>query len=88
MQTKKKKMALIHNRELRSINTQDLENKLVELEKELMKYNAQIAIGTIPKSPGLVKETKKTIAKIKTILREREKNIQKEQRVEEKKKHD
>jgi len=79
-------MALINKKELKTINTLDLKNKLVELEKELMKHNAQIAIGTIPKSPGLVKETKKTIAKIKTVLKERENK--KENITEENKKDD
>ena len=79
-------MTLINKKELRTINISDLKNKLIELERELMKYNAQIAIGTVPKSPGLVKDTKKAIAKIKTILKEKE--DQKKQVVEEKKKHD
>ena len=47
----------------------DLESKSIELKKELMKVNSQIAIGTLPKSPGKVKEMKRTIAKILTIRR-------------------
>ena len=54
-------------KELRVINELDLENKIIELKKELMKINSQIAIGTVPKSPGKVKEMKRTIAKILTI---------------------
>ena len=49
------------------MNELDLENKISELKKELMKINSQIAIGTVPKSPGKVKVMKKTIAKILTI---------------------
>lgn len=49
------------------MNELDLENKISELKKELMKINSQIAIGTVPKSPGKVKAMKKTIAKILTI---------------------
>ncbi len=49
------------------MNELDLENKISELKKELMKINSQIAIGTVPKSPGKVKIMKKTIAKILTI---------------------
>ena len=45
----------------------DLSNRLIELKKELMKLNSQIAIGTVPKSPGKLKEIKRTIAKILTI---------------------
>ena len=54
-------------KELMAMNGIDLENKIIELKKELMKVNSQIAIGTLPKSPGKVKEMKKTIAKILTI---------------------
>ena len=54
-------------KELRVMNELELDNKVVELKKELMKVNSQIAIGTLPKSPGKVKDLKKTIAKILTI---------------------
>ena len=54
-------------KELKVMNEIDLENKVIELKKELMKINSQIAIGTVPKSPGKVKEMKRTIAKIITI---------------------
>ena len=54
-------------KELRLMNEQDLQNKVLELKKELMKVNSQIAIGTVPKSPGKIREMKRTIAKILTI---------------------
>jgi len=56
-------------KELKAMNELDLESKSIELKKELMKVNSQIAIGTLPKSPGKVKEMKRTIAKILTIRR-------------------
>lgn len=58
-------------KELRLINELDLNNKIIELKKELMRINSQIAVGTVPKSPGKVKEIKKTIAKILTLKFER-----------------
>ena len=58
-------------KELRVINNLDIESKLVELKKELMKINSQIAIGTVPKSPGKVREMKRAIAKILTIKHEK-----------------
>ena len=58
-------------KELKVMNELDLENKTIELKRELMKINSQIAIGTIPKSPGKVKEMKRTIAKILTIKHEK-----------------
>ena len=64
-------------KELRLLNEFDLENKMVELKKELIKINSQIAIGTVPKNPGKVREIKRTIAKILTI--KKEKNQRKEE---------
>ena len=59
-------------KQLRTLSKEELQNKLVELRKELMKENAQVAIGTIPKSPGKLRLSKRTIARIKTILAEKE----------------
>ena len=50
--------------EIVNLSVEELNAKLAELRKNLMKENAQIAIGTTPKSPGMVKNMKKTIAKI------------------------
>ncbi len=55
-------------KDLRSMPRPELDSKLIELRKELVKHNAQIATGTTPKSPGQVREIKKTIAKILTIV--------------------
>lgn len=60
-------------KELRVMGKEELDRRLKELRKELIKHNAQIATGTIPKSPGLVKNTKKNIARILTILKEKNK---------------
>jgi len=51
----------------------DLINRLNELRLELAKEKGQIAIGGSPSNPGRVKEIKKTIAKILTELKIREK---------------
>jgi ribosomal protein L29 len=59
-------------KELRGLNKTDLNQKLEELYKELMKENAQVATGTVPKNPGKLKVAKKTIARIKTLLVEKE----------------
>ena len=57
-------------KDLRGLAKEELQVKINELRKELVKQNAQIATGTTPKSPGQVKQIKKTIAKILTILNE------------------
>jgi len=61
-------MAVINKKELKNMRNEDLENKLNDLRKELIKENAQIAVGTTPKSPGQVKQMKKTIARIIQLL--------------------
>ena len=57
--------------EIRSLDNENLSKKLDELRKELIKLNVQVSSGTTPKSPGQVKEIKKTIAKIKTVMRDK-----------------
>ena len=69
-------------KELRLMSKEELKSKLIELRKELMKNNAQIATGTTPKSPGQVKETKKTIAKILAIVNEKDKPKAEEKKTE------
>ncbi len=59
-------------KELRIMNELDLESKITELKKELMKANSQIATGTAPKSSGRISQAKRTIAKILTIKRQKE----------------
>ncbi|MBS3108612.1 50S ribosomal protein L29 [Candidatus Woesearchaeota archaeon] len=63
-------MAIIKKNELKVMKKGDLENKLVELRRELMKVNAQIAIKTVPENPGRIRELKKTVARINTKLTE------------------
>lgn len=64
-------------KELRGMSKEDLDSKLIELRKEMIKHNAQIATGTTPKSPGQVREIKKTIAKILTIGARKEQEVKK-----------
>ena len=58
-------------KELRALSEDALKARISELKKELMKYNAQVAIGTNPKSPGMIRKSKRTIARVLTILNER-----------------
>lgn len=56
-------------KEIQGLEMGELKSKLEELRKELMKENAQIAAGTVPKSPGKVGDTKKNIARINTQMK-------------------
>jgi large subunit ribosomal protein L29 len=60
-------MAIIKKDELKQMSEQDLNEKLKSLQEELVKINAQIAMGTLPQNPGKIKEIKRTIARIKTL---------------------
>lgn len=59
-------------KEIKSMAKEDLNARLEELRKDLIKQNAQIATGTTPKSPGQIKQMKKTIARILTVMKSKE----------------
>lgn len=59
-------MSLIRKNELKQLNKEQIENKINELNKELMKLNAQRCSGTLPENPGKIKQIKKTIARLYT----------------------
>lgn len=60
-------MAILKNNEIKTMNEKDLAEKFKSLNEEIVKIKAQIAMGTLPKNPGKVKEIKRTIARIKTL---------------------
>ncbi|MEQ8154844.1 MAG: 50S ribosomal protein L29 [Clostridiaceae bacterium] len=57
--------------ELRSGNPQDLKVKLGDLKAELFNLRFQLATGQL-ENPMRIREVKKSIAQIKTIIREEE----------------
>lgn len=61
-------------KEISSLDEKSLKTKLNELKMELIKENSQVATGTTPKSPGHLKNIKKTIARINTVLNQRTNN--------------
>ena len=61
-------MAIIRKSELKSMNEQQLREKLVDLRKDMMKLKAQIAIGTTLESPRRPRAVKKTIARVLMML--------------------
>ena len=58
-------------KELRASNPQDLKTKLGELKAELFNLRFQLATGQL-ENPMRIREVKKSIAQIKTILRQEE----------------
>lgn len=66
-------MAIIKKRQMREMSEADMRKRLAELRLELSKDRAQIAVGGSPPNPGKTKETRKTIAKLLTEIKKREK---------------
>ncbi len=60
--------------ELRNYTDEELKRLLEEKKKQLMELRFQLAMGQL-KNTSLIKLTKRDIARIKTILRERELGI-------------
>jgi len=58
-------------KELRQSTPQDLNTKLSDLKAELFNLRFQLATGQL-ENPMRIKQVKKSIAQIKTILREEE----------------
>ncbi|PIY60458.1 50S ribosomal protein L29 [Candidatus Woesearchaeota archaeon CG_4_10_14_0_8_um_filter_47_5] len=56
----------ITTKELETMGPEAIKAKLTEMKKESIKLNAQVATGTTPKSPGLIRRIKKDIARIHT----------------------
>ena len=59
--------------ELRKLTTEELNNKIKEKKEELFNLRFQQATGNLEK-PGRVKDLRKEVARMKTIIRERELN--------------
>lgn len=58
----------IKARDLRKMSEKDLNTKLKELEFEKMKIYGKMSTGSIPDNPGQLKQIKKNISRIITIL--------------------
>ena len=59
--------------ELRKLTTEELNNKIKENKEELFNMRFQQATGNLEK-PGRLKDLRKEVARMKTIIRERELN--------------
>jgi len=57
--------------EIRKLSTEDLDKKIKESKKELFELRLKQAVGNLEK-PSQIKELRKSVARMKTIQRERE----------------
>lgn len=65
-------MARLKLRTLRELNDNDLESKLSEIRADLLKLTIENSKGTLKKETGNMKWKKRDIARIQSILKERE----------------
>ncbi len=61
-------------KDIRELSTKELEEKVGELKEELFNLRFQLATGQL-ENPMRIREVRKSIAKVKTIVRERELKI-------------
>jgi large subunit ribosomal protein L29 len=58
--------------EIRALSVTQLHSQLNELRRELLKLNASLATGVNPAKPGKIRQTRKQIARILTIIPQKE----------------
>jgi len=68
-------------KDIKNLERNSFDEKISEMKKELVKINAQVAIGTALKNPGHARQIKKTIARMLTLQNEPKK-------IEDNKKHE
>lgn len=66
-------MAILRSDEIRKMNTDERQEELEKILMELLRERAIASAGGAPESPGKMKEIKRTIARIKTIQTEKNK---------------
>ncbi|MEQ3346319.1 50S ribosomal protein L29 [Peptoniphilus senegalensis] len=63
--------------EIRKMSSEELNNKVNELKNELFNLRFRLATGQLD-NPSSIKSVKRDIARVKTIIRERELEVGKE----------
>ncbi len=66
-------MVILRSSELREMDISEIQEKLEELKAEYSKNISQSAAAGVYENPGKIKELKKTIARVLTIINEKEK---------------
>ena len=65
-------MPLLKTDEIRGMEEEELRDTLEELRDELLHEKGQAAMGGAPESPGRIKAIRKNIARILTVMNEKE----------------
>lgn len=67
-------MAILRIDEIREMTPTERTEELRDLRNELLREQASAAVGGVPENPGIIRELRRTIARIKTVEREEELN--------------
>jgi large subunit ribosomal protein L29 len=65
-------VAILRSEEIRDMALAEMEEKRKELLAEYSREQALLATGTAPENPGRIKALRRTIARLNTIIHERE----------------
>ena len=73
-------MAILRNSEIRELGSAELEDKLSQLQGDMMKIRGVLASGGIPEHIGKMRETRRTLARIQTYKNSQAKQPSKDQK--------
>lgn len=59
-------------KELENLSAEELQKRLLEIRKELLKFSVQVATGTTGTNVGKIRNAKKNIARLLTLLQRKE----------------
>ena len=68
-------MAILRSKEIWDMEVDEIQDKLVELRAELSKNISKSAAAGVNENPGKIRELKRTIARVLTILNENKRRI-------------
>ena len=66
-------MAILRSKEIWEMEYEEIQEKLLELKSELSKNVSKRAASGVVENPGNIRELKRTIARVLTIMNEKEK---------------
>ena len=64
-------MAIFRMDEIREMDADEIREQISDMSKELVQERGQIEVGGFSDHPGRIGEMRKTIARMKTVLNER-----------------
>lgn len=65
-------MSIMRKEDIRKMDDGEIEKKIEEIGRELMKVRTKISSKMTPDNPGHVREMRRTIARLKTERRQRQ----------------